>query len=197
MKLKLSSRTPEPVPESASLRSGRDGEAAKPLLLIDTLRRWAEEIRRAIDTEVKIEDVLPRETAIEVPEERFAYLLTLIYRLLSVSPELGDPSVRAEGRGDAIAVVFAAEKTGSEAIRLSGRGALGVSDHYLRLIARDLAAIGAAWHFDETRDRFSVVISLARSEADVSRLLAPIPDGIARAVREALRDADDLLRRSR
>ncbi|MBO6020335.1 MAG: hypothetical protein J6P88_04025 [Clostridia bacterium] len=197
MKLKLSSRSPEPVPESRPHPSARDGEEAKPLLLIDLLRRWAEEIRRAIDTEVKIEDVLPRETAIEVPEERFAYLLTLIYRLLSHSPKLGDPSVKALPRGDSIAVVLAAEKTGSEPMRLSEREALGVSDHYLRLIARDLAACGANWYFDETRDRFSVVVSLAGSKADVSRLLAPIPDGIARAVRAALRKADELLRRSR
>ena len=196
MKLKLASRTPEPAPESASLRSGRDGESAKPLVLIDFLRRWAEAIRREIDTEVSVEDVLPRETAIEVPEERFAYLLTLIYRFLSLSPKLGDPSVSAEPRGDSIAVVLSATKTGAAPIRLSEREALGVSDHYLRLIAGDLAACGAGWYFDETRDRFSVVVSLAPSQADVSRLLAPIPDGILRAVASALRDAARMLRRA-
>lgn len=196
MKLKLSSQTPEPAPESASLRSGRDGENAKPLVLIDYLRRWSETIRREIDTEVRIEDVLPRETAIEVPEERFAYLLTLIYRFLSLSPKLGDPSVSAEPRGEGIAVVLSAKKTGNDPIRLSERAALGVSDHYLRLIAGDLAACGAHWYFDETRDRFSVVISLAPSHADVSRLLAPVPDGILRAVASALRDAAGMLRLS-
>ena len=196
MKLKLSSQTPEPAPESASLRSGRDGENAKPLVLIDYLRRWSETIRREIDTEVKIEDVLPRETAIEVPEERFAYLLTLIYRFLSLSPKLGDPSVSAEPRGEGIAVVLSAKKTGNDPIRLSERAALGVSDHYLRLIAGDLVACGAHWYFDETRDRFSVVISLSPSKADVSRLLAPVPDGILRAVASALRDAAGMLRLS-
>ena len=196
MKLKLSSRTPEPASESASLRSGRDVETAKPLVLIDYLRRWAEAIRHEIDTEVVIEDVLPRETAIEIPEERFAYLLTLIYRFLSLSPKLGDPSVSAEARGDSIAVVLSAQKTGAAPIRLSERSALGVSDHYLRLIAGDLAACGANWYFDETRDRFSVVISLVSSEADVSRLLAPIPDGILRAVSSTLRDAARMLRRT-
>lgn len=197
MKLKLASRTPEPPPEGKSLRASYDGEGAKPLLLIDTLRRWSEEIRREIDTEVKIEDVLPRETAIEVPEERFAYVLTLIYRFLSLSPTLGDPTVTAEPRGEGIAVVLAAEKTGDTSNRLSEREALGISDHYLRLIARDLAACGANWYFDETRDCFSVVISLSRSSADVSRLLAPIPDGIARAVRTALQDAKNVLRNVR
>ena len=196
MKLKLSSRTPESASESASLRSARDGENAKPLVLIDYLRRWSEAIRREIDTEVMIEDVLPRETAIEVPEERFAYLLTLVYRFLSLSPKLGDPSVSAEARGEGIAVVLSAKKTGNAPIRLSEREALGVSDHYLRLIAGDLAACGANWYFDETRDRFSVVISLAPSKADVSRLLAPIPDGILRAVVSALRDAAKMLRRT-
>ena len=196
MKLKLSSRTPEPDPGRTSLRSARDGENAQPLLLIDYLRRWSEAIRHEIDTEVKIEDVLPRETAIEVPEERFAYLLTLIYRFLSLSPKLGDPSVSAEARGEGIAVVLSAKKTGNASIRLSEREALGVSDHYLRLIAGDLAACGANWYFDETRDRFSVVISLVSSQADVSRLLAPIPDGILRAVVSALRDAERMLRRT-
>ena len=191
MKLKLSSQTPEPEPTGKK----RAPERKDPALLLDYLRRWAEEIGRRVDTEVKIEDALPRETAIEVPEERFAYLLTLIYRFLSRSPSLGDPSVRADGNGDGIAIAVAAPK--SENRRLSEREALGISDHYLRLITSDLAACGAGWYFDETPDRFSVVITLAKSKADVSRLLAPIPDAIARAVAAAIADADRMVRLSR
>ena len=197
MKLKLSSRDPSPDPSDAPKRRAGERERSKPLVLMDYLRRWTEGIRREIDTEVKLEDVLPRETAIEVPEERFAYLLTLIYRLLSLSPSLGDPSVTAEPRGEGLAVVMAAKKIGVDAARLSERRALGISDHYLRLIAGDLAACGANWYFDETKDRFSVVVTLARSSADVSRLLAPVPDGILRAIRSAIADAADMVRRSR
>lgn len=191
MKLKLSSQTPGPEPKSEP----REKETKDPALLLDYLRRWAEEIGRRVDTEVKIEDVLPRETAIEVPKERFAYLLTLIYRFLSRSSLLGDPFVRADGNGDGVAITVAAQK--SECRRLSEREALGISDHYLRLITSDLAACGAGWYFDETPDRFSVVITLQRSKADVSRLLAPIPDAIARAVAAAIADADRMVRLSR
>lgn len=194
MKLKLSSRIPEPPPGDASLRTASEREKAKPTLLLDYLRRWSEEIRREIDTEVRMEDALPRETAIEVPEERFAYLLTLIYRFLSLSPKLGDPSVKAASQGDSVAISITAEKAG--ALRLSEREALGISDHYFRLIARDLAACHANWYFEETKDRFSVVVTLSRSAADISRLLAPIPDAIRRAVRSALCDARNILRRS-
>ena len=193
MKLKLSSQTPVSGKENARSRAAE--ERPVPALLLDTLRRWAEEIKRGIDTEVEIEDTLPRETAIEVPEERFAYLLTLIYRFLSLSPLLDDPSVRADAHGEGVAITVTAKKR--ENRRLSEREALGISDHYLRLIAGDLSACGANWYFDETKDRFSVVITLARSKADVSRLLAPVPDAIARAVRTALRDAERMVRLSR
>jgi len=195
MKLKLSSRLPEPTSESSSLCRSPGDELRQPVLLLDFLRNWAEQIRREIDTEVRVDDALPRETAIEVPRERFAYLLTLIYRFLSRSPKLGDPTVSAASRGESIAVTVSAGK--AEERRLSEREALGISDHYLRLISRDLASCGAKWFFDETKDRFSVVVSLARSTADISRLLAPIPDEVLRAVRAALADADALLRRSR
>ena len=194
MKLKLSSRTPDTERGSAKSKTA-NGNRPAPALLIDTLRRLTEEIRREIDTEVAFEDALPRETAIEVPEERFAYLLTLIYRLLSLSPALGDPSLRADPHGDGVAVSVTAKK--HESRRLSEREALGISDHYLRLIWSDLAACGADWYFDETKDRFSVVISLPISKADVSRLLAPIPDAIARAVHTALADAERMVRLSR
>ena len=191
MKLKLSSQTPEPEPKA----DHRAPERKDPALLLDYLRRWAEEVGRRVDTEVKIDDVLPRETAIEVPEERFAYLLTLIYRFLSRSPSLGDPKVLADGKGDSVAITLTAQK--SECRRLSEREALGISDHYLRLISSDLAACGAKWYFDETPDRFAVVITLAKSRADVSRLLAPIPDAITRAVAAAIADADRMVRLSR
>lgn len=191
MKLKLSSQTPGPEPKAEA----RAPMKKEPALLLDLLRRWAEEVGRRVDTEVRIDDVLPRETAIEVPEERFAYLLTLIYRFLSRSPLLGDPKVLADGNGDGISITVSAQK--GEKRRLSEREALGISDHYLRLISSDLAACGAKWYFDETPDRFAVVITLAKSTADVSRLLAPIPDAIARAVAAALADADKYLRLSR
>lgn len=195
MKLKLSSATPDPA-ENAEKRGSRAGtERREPALLLDFLRRWAEAVRREIDTEIKIEDALPRETAIEVPEERLAYLFTLIYRFLSRSPVLGDPSVKAEGKGGAIAVLFTADKT--EPRRLSEREALGVSDRYLRVVANELAACRGNWYFDETKDRFSVVVTLAPSDADVSRLLAPIPDAFSRAVKAALADVDRFLRLSR
>lgn len=192
MKLKLSSQAPDPGKENPRSPAV---ERPAPALLLDTLRRWAEEIKRGINTEVTIEDTLPRETAIEVPEERFAYLLTLIYRFLSLSPSLCDPSVRADAHGEGIAITVTAKK--NENRRLSEREALGISDHYLRLITSDLAACGANWYFDETKDRFSVVVTLAQSQADVSRLLAPVPDAIARAVASALRDAERILRLSR
>ena len=191
MKLKLSSETPGPEPKTEA----RDPVKKEPALLLDLLRRWAEEVGKRVDTEVKIEDVLPRETAIEVPEERFAYLLTLIYRFLSRSPSLGDPFVRADGNEGGIRITLAAPK--SEKRRLSEREALGISDHYLRLIGSDLASCGASWYFDETSDKFSVAITLAKSNADVSRLLAPIPDAIAKAVSAAIADADKYLRLSR
>ena len=191
MKLKLSSETPGPEQKTEA----RAPVKKEPALLLDLLRRWAEEVGKRVDTEVKIEDVLPRETAIEVPEERFAYLLTLIYRFLSRSPSLGDPFVRADGNGGGIRITLAAPK--SEKRRLSEREALGISDHYLRLIGSDLASCGASWYFDETSGKFSVAITLAKSNADVSRLLAPIPDAIRRAVLSALRDADKYLRLSR
>ena len=191
MKLKLSSETPGPEPKTEA----RAPVKKEPALLLDLLRRWAEEVGKRVDTEVKIEDVLPRETAIEVPEERFAYLLTLIYRFLSRSPSLGDPFVRADGNEGGIRITLAAPK--SEKRRLSEREALGISDHYLRLIGSDLASCGASWYFDETSDKFSVAITLAKSNADVSRLLAPIPDAIAKAVVSALQDADKYIRLSR
>lgn len=193
MKLKLSSKTPGADTENRRAPAAKERPA--PALLLDTLRRWAEEIKRGIDTEVTIEDTLPRETAIEVPEERFAYLLTLIYRFLSLSPRLDDPAVRADAHGEGVSITVTAKK--NENRRLSEREALGISDHYLRVIAGDLSACGANWYFDETKDRFSVVITLARSKADVSRLLAPVPDTIARAVASALRDAERILRLSR
>ncbi len=195
MKLKLSSANPDPAQNAGQRGSQAENERRDPALLLDFLRRWAEAVRREIDTEVGFEDALPRETAIEVPEERFAYLLTLIYRFLSRSPVLGDPSVKAEDRGGAIAILFTADKT--EPRRLSEREALGVSDHYLRLVAGELAACRGNWYFDETKDRFSVVVTLAPSDADVSRLLAPIPDAVSRAVKAALADADRFLRLSR
>ena len=195
MKLKLSSQAPEPARDDGARQSRNDREPPRLALLLDYLRRWTEEIRREIDTEITLEDALPRETAIEVPEERFAYLLTLIYRFLSRSPALGDPTVKAEPRGEGIAIVFTANK--NEARRLSEREALGVTDYYLRLIARELADCRADWYFDETKERFSVVVALARSTADVSRLLARVPDAVGRAVRAALADADKFLLRSR
>ena len=191
MKLKLSSETPGPEPKTEA----RAPVKKEPALLLDLLRRWAEEVGKRVDTEVKIEDVLPRETAIEVPEERFAYLLTLIYRFLSRSPVLGDPRVRAEGKDGLIAILFTADKT--EPRRLSEREALGVSDRYLGVVGNELAACRGNWYFDETKDRFTVVVTLAPSDADVSRLLAPIPDAITRAVKAALADADRFLLRSR
>lgn len=195
MKLKVSSPAAEPVPGSESLYRTDLRESKKPLLLIDFLRRFAEQIRREIDTEVRVEDSLPRETAIDVPEERFAYLLTLLYRFLSISPRLGDPSVSADAHGDGIAVSISAKKMGADP--LGDREALGISDHYFRLIANELAACGAQWYFDRTKDRYAVVLTLAKSGADVSRLLAPIPAGIARAVRSALKAADRIIRASR
>ena len=101
MKLKLSSQTPGPEPKAEA----RAPMKKEPALLLDLLRRWSEEVGRRVDTEVTIDDVLPRETAIEVPEERFAYLLTLIYRFLSRSPLLGDPKVLADGNGDGYVTV--------------------------------------------------------------------------------------------
>lgn len=193
MKLKLSSLSPGSAEEPTLLTDKR--EQPKPLLLIDFLRRWAEQIRCEIDTEIRIEDALPRETAIDVPEERFAYLLTLLYRFLSVSPRLGDPIVSADPHGDGIAVSISAKRNGADP--LGDREALGISDHYFRLISNELAACGVKWYFDRTRDRYAVVLTLAKSGADVSRLLAPIPAGVARAVRSALRDADRMLRLSR
>ena len=109
MKLKLSSANPDPTQNAGQRGSQAENERRDPALLLDFLRRWAEAVRREIDTEVGFEDALPRETAIEVPEERFAYLLTLIYRFLSRSPVLGDPSVKAEERGGAIAILFTAD----------------------------------------------------------------------------------------
>ena len=106
MKLKLSSQAPDPGKENPRSPAV---ERPAPALLLDTLRRWAEEIKRGIDTEVTIEDTLPRETAIEVPEERFAYLLTLIYRFQSLSPSLCDPSVRADAHGEGIAITVTAK----------------------------------------------------------------------------------------
>ena len=195
MKLKLSSATPDPAPGTDKRGSANRNERRDPALLLDFLRRWAEAVRREVDTEVALEDVLPRETAIEVPEERFAYLLTLIYRFLSRSPVLGDPRVRAEGKDGLIAILFTADKT--EPRRLSEREALGVSDRYLGVVGNELAACRGNWYFDETKDRFTVVVTLAPSDADVSRLLAPIPDAITRAVKAALADADRFLLRSR
>ena len=195
MKLRFSNELPESEERRDPAALEKLRARAKPILVHDLLQTWADRVRREIDTEVTVVSNLGLETAVSLPEADFVFLLTLLYRFCALSGKIGDPAVVADLRGGDVTLALTAKKT--QPGRPSAGDLLGIPDYYRRLLEGELSACGVAWSSEQTTDEFSLVLTIPKVKGDVSYLLAPTPDEIARAVREALRQADTLRLRFR